>query len=264
VDFFSNNKIIVIKIGSSTLTAKGKINKPWFKSFVKDVVRLKKQGKQVIIVTSGAIALGRKYLNINQNSEVSLKEKQALASIGQVDLILAYKEFFSKHKIIASQILLSLDDTEDKKRFLNTKNTISVLLQRNIIPIINENDTVATEEIQYGDNDRLSAKIAGMVGADLLILLSDIAGLYDSDPKTNPNAKFIKTIDKIDGKIKAMAGGKGSSIASGGMKTKIEAAIIANESSCKTIICFGKRKAPLSQLNKKDALYSAFIPPKDK
>lgn len=258
-NFFEKYKNIVIKIGSSTITEGGNINEKWFEYFIKDLASLKNQGKNIVIVTSGAIAVGRKYFGKNESSLLSMKEKQAISSLGQIDLIYAYKNQLQKHNINVAQLLLCLDDTENRTRFVNTKNTLFTLLKNNVIPVINENDAVATQEIKYGDNDRLSARVAQMIGADVLILLSDIDGLYEKDPRTHKDAKLIKTVNLIDKKIKDMAGGKGSSIASGGMKTKIDAAIIATEGGCDTIIALGQRKNPLSYLNEKDAVFSKFI-----
>mgnify|MGYP000087180141 CR=1 FL=1 len=247
--YFDDSRIIVIKVGSS-LVANQETSAPnikWLASLAEDVADLKKKNKQVIIVTSGAVALGRKVLGVKKKI-LKLQEKQAAAACGQLSLVSAYQECFSKHKMNTAQVLLTLEDSEDRRRYLNARNTIETLLDAEIIPVINENDTVATAEIKFGDNDRLAARVAQMVGANLLILLSDIDGLYTSDPNKNKNAEHIKEVVKIDEKIEKMAAGSVSEVGSGGMVTKISAAKIAVSSGCHTIITLGKNNNPVSNL----------------
>jgi glutamate 5-kinase len=244
----TNSKIIVIKIGSSTLVdAKGVVKFSWLKSLAQDVSKLQKQNTQVVIVSSGAVALGRNCIT-NSDQKLSLQEKQAAAAVGQPILMSKYKRAFDKYKIHTAQILLTLDDINDKKRFQNAKHTFQHLLEKGIVPIINENDSVATEELKFGDNDRLSAFVAKMVSADNLIIFSDIDGLYTENPNKNKNAKHIELVKNITPEIKALAGGAGSSIGSGGMITKIEAAEIANKFGCNTIITLGNPKNPIKKL----------------
>ena len=198
-------KKIVIKIGSSILIdKKGKPKKIWLKEFVKDIKNLMKQKKQIVIVSSGAIAIGCEYLGIKKNG-LKVDKSQAVASIGQIELMNFYKNIFNKRKIKISQILLTLDDTEQRRRSINARRTIDNLLEMNVVPIVNENDTTATTEIKYGDNDRLAARVAQIISADCLILLSDVDGLYTDNPKKNKKIKLIKTVKEIDENIKRYA-----------------------------------------------------------
>ncbi len=235
---FSQRKKIVIKIGSSLLVEKGEIRKKWLKSFAKDVANLMQQNFQITIVSSGAIALGRSVLKA-ENRKLTLEEKQAAAAIGQIQLMSFYRDFFKKNNFNVAQILLTASDCNARDRFLNSKNTIDTLLKNHIIPIINENDTVAVDEIKIGDNDRLAARVAQMISADMMILFSDIDGLYDQNPKTNKNAKLIPEIFTITKEIELMAGGAGSNVGTGGMITKIMAAKMLTNSSCETLITNG-------------------------
>lgn len=248
---FENKKRIIVKIGSNLLVKNNQVNKDWLQSLVDDVVYFRKLGKEVIIVTSGAIALGKKSLGkrfLQKTSALTLKEKQAACSIGQIELMSCYKEIFSLHNLTIAQILLTGSDTSGRETYLNAKNTFLTLLKNGIIPIVNENDTVATQEIKIGDNDRLAARVAQMVDADLLILLSDVDGLYEENPSINPNAKFISLIEKIDKNIEAMASDPISSVGSGGMITKIKAAKMAFNSGCDTVITNGFKANPLKTL----------------
>ena len=200
--YIDRSKKIVIKIGSSILVdAKGKPKKLWLEKFVKDVKALIKKKKKVIIVSSGAIALGCKFLKIKRKG-LKVDKSQAVASIGQIELMDFYKKAFDKSKIKISQILLTLDDTEQRRRSLNARRTIDNLLSMNVLPIVNENDTTATTEIKYGDNDRLASRVSQIIGADCLILLSDVDGLYTENPKKNKNAKLIKVVREINKNIK--------------------------------------------------------------
>ena len=194
-------KKIVIKIGSSILIdKKGKPKKKWLREFAKDIKKLIKKKKQIVIVSSGAIAMGCKYLGIKKNG-LKVDKSQAVASIGQIELMDFYKKVFDKSKIKISQILLTLDDTEQRRRSINARRTIDNLLGMEIIPIVNENDTTATTEIKYGDNDRLAARVSQIIGADCLILLSDVDGLFTDNPKKNKKTELIKTVKEIDENI---------------------------------------------------------------
>lgn len=245
-----DHRRIVVKIGSALLVdrATGDIHWPWLESLAQDVARLAAGGREILLVSSGAIALGRGRLGLPKRA-LALEESQAAASVGQIALARAYSEILGGHGFIAAQVLLTLDDTEDRRRYLNARATLATLLERRAIPIINENDTVATTEIRYGDNDRLAARVATMVGADCLVLLSDIDGLYTAPPNQDPNAKLIPLVEKITPEIEAMAGGAGSELSRGGMKTKIDAGKIATDGGTAMVITLGKRLAPLSAIS---------------
>ena len=243
-------KKIVIKIGSSILVDnKGKPKKIWLKEFAKDVKNLLQQKKQVVIVSSGAIAMGCEYLGIKK-SGIKVDKSQAVAAVGQIKLMDFYKNTFNKNKIEISQILLTLDDTERRRRSINARRTIDNLLAMEIVPIVNENDTTATTEIKYGDNDRLAARVSQIIGADCLILLSDVDGLYTDNPKKNKETKLIKTVKEIDENIKKYATKTESVYGSGGMKTKIDAAKICQLSGCYMVIANGNYKNPVKKIIK--------------
>ena len=245
-------KKIVIKIGSSILIdEKGKPKKKWLKEFAKDIKNLIKQKKQIVIVSSGAIAIGCQYLGIKKNG-LKVDKSQAIASIGQIELMDFYKNTFNKNKIKISQILLTLDDTEQRRRSLNARRTIDNLLGMNIIPIVNENDTTATTEIKYGDNDRLAARVAQIINADCLILLSDVDGLYTENPKKNKKTELINSVKEIDENIKKYANKTESIYGSGGMKTKIDAAKICQLSGCHMVIANGNYNNPIKNIIKKN------------
>jgi glutamate 5-kinase len=239
-------KRVVVKVGSTLLvdSDKGRLNRSWLESFAADVAALRKRGQEVILVSSGAIALGRRHLNLGAG-KLKLEESQAAAAVGQIRLAHAYKELLDAHGIAVAQILLTLGDTEQRRRYLNARGTLNTLLALNAVPVINENDTVATAEIRYGDNDRLAARVAQMAGADCLILLSDIDGLYTADPGEDPDAQFIARVLEITPAIEAMAGGTGSDMGSGGMQTKISAAKIAVAAGCHMCISKGASQHPL-------------------
>lgn len=243
------HKRVVIKIGSALLVdRKDGLKADWLASLCDDIAKLREQNIDVLVVSSGAIAMGRSVLSITEK-RLKLEENQACAAIGQIALARAWSEKLSTHDIVAGQILLTLFDTEERRRYLNARATTTELLNMNCVPIINENDTVATTEIRYGDNDRLAARVATMVDADLLILLSDVDGLYTAPPNEDDNAKFLETIDVITPEIEAMAGDAGSELSRGGMRTKIDAAKIATNAGCAMIIASGQRQNPITAID---------------
>jgi len=236
---------LVVKVGSSILIGDdGALRQQWLAALAEDIAALAGRGAQVIVVTSGAVALGRAGLNIKSGA-LKLEEKQAAAACGQIALVQAWRESLGVHKKSCAQLLLTIDDSENRRRYLNARNTLETLLEHHVIPVINENDTVATAELRFGDNDRLAARVAQMASADALILLSDVDGLYSANPQTDKNARFIDTISAITPDIEAMAGGVGSVVGSGGMVTKIEAAKIALAAGCHMVIAAGKDLHPL-------------------
>jgi len=246
--YLKNSKIIVIKIGSSLLIDdKMKIRNKWLSEFSKDIKNLKNQNKKIIIVTSGAIALGCKKLNLNKKN-LKLDKSQAVASIGQIELMNLFKKTFSDKKLNLSQILLTLEDTEQRRRAINAKRTINNLFDLNFIPIVNENDSIATSEIKYGDNDRLASRVAQISGADCLILLSDVEGLYTKNPKIYKDAILIKEIKKIDNNLEKIASKSIGIHGTGGMKTKIDAAKICQVSGCTMAIANGLTLRPLKKI----------------
>ncbi|ASY64636.1 Glutamate 5-kinase [Sinorhizobium sojae CCBAU 05684] len=239
---------IVIKIGSALLVErKSGLKKAWLDALCADIAALKVKGVEVLVVSSGAIALGRTVLNL-PSGVLRLEDSQAAAAVGQIALARAWSESLSADQIIAGQILLTLGDTEERRRYLNARATINQLLKLGSVPIINENDTVATTEIRYGDNDRLAARVATMVGADLLVLLSDIDGLYTAPPHLDPEARFLESVAEITPEIEAMAGGAASELSRGGMRTKIDAGKIATTAGCAMIIASGKPEHPLQAI----------------
>jgi glutamate 5-kinase len=244
-----DTKRIIIKIGSSLLfnSETKKHNKEWLISLAEDVSFLKNQNKDVIIVSSGAIAFGAKDLNLEM-SELRLDIHQALAAIGQINLMSAFKNAFEKYESKISQVLLTLDDTEKRRRSINARRTIDNLLKLGIVPIVNENDTIATNEIKYGDNDRLAARVAQITGADCLILLSNINGLYSSDPRNNQELKLIDSVESIDDDIESMVGKSITETGKGGMKTKIMAAKTALSAGCHMAITNGTIDNPIQAL----------------
>jgi glutamate 5-kinase len=257
--YIAKSKKIIIKIGSSILIDKtGKLRKKWLKEFVKDIQFLIKKNKQVVIVSSGAIALGCEYLGIEKKT-LKIDKSQAVASVGQIELMNFYKKMFNKSKIKISQVLLTLDDTEQRRRSINAKRTIENLLHMGIIPIVNENDTTATTEIKYGDNDRLAARVSQIVSADCLILLSDVDGLHTENPKNNKKTKLIKTVKDIDENIRNYAAKTDSIYGSGGMKTKIEAAKICQLAGCYMVISNGNYINPIKKIIK-DKKCTWFLP----
>ncbi len=240
---------MVVKIGSALLVdqATGRLNRSWLEALAEDVARLRKRNQEVLIVSSGAIALGRRHLGLNAG-KLRLEESQAAAAVGQIRLAHAYKEILEQHELTVAQILLTLNDSEQRRRYLNASNTIRTLLALGSIPVINENDTVATSEIRYGDNDRLAARVAQMASADCLVLLSDVDGLYTADPAQDENAQFIDRVLNITAEIEAMAGAANSDVGSGGMTTKIAAARIAVAAGCHMCIASGRQQNPLRRI----------------
>lgn len=243
----SNAKRAVIKIGSALLVEQGQLRADWLAGLAADVAMLRAAGTEVILVSSGSIALGRSVLGLPAAS-LPLEKSQAAASVGQIRLARAYQEALEPHEINTAQILLTLEDTEDRRRYLNARATLNALLALGTVPIVNENDTIATEEIRYGDNDRLAAQIAVTVGADVLVLLSDVDGLYTANPSVDPAAQHLPQIDKITPEIEAMAGDPVSGLSKGGMKTKILAAKTAVSGGCAMAITQGAVQRPLKAL----------------
>lgn len=240
---------IVIKIGSALLvdSASGRIRSTWLNSLADDVAELRQEGRQVALVSSGAIALGRHIMRLPKGP-LELEQSQAAAAVGQITLAHSYQELFRARGLTTAQVLLTLGDTEERRRYLNARRTIDTLLAHGVIPVVNENDTVATSEIRYGDNDRLSARVASMISADCLVLLSDVDGLYTSPPGSDPNAKRLDVVREITPEIEAMAGDAGTELSRGGMKTKVEAGRIALAAGTDMVIASGKVLHPLRAL----------------
>ena len=247
-----NSKTIVIKIGSSLLIDKSKkIRKKWLISFAKDIKKLKSKNQKVIIVSSGAILLGCKKMNYDKTN-LKLDKSQAIASIGQIELMNLFSQTFSKYNLDISQILLTLDDTEERRRSINAKRTFENLFQLNYIPIVNENDTIATTEIKYGDNDRLASRVAQITDADTLILLSDVDGLYTKNPKRYKDAKLIKQVNNLNKDTYGINTKGITEFGKGGMNTKLEAAKICNLSGCNMIIANGLYLNPINKIEKEN------------
>ena len=256
-----NSKIIVIKIGSSLLVdGDKKVRTKWLSSFGKDVKKLKDKNQKIIIVSSGAIALGCKKMNINKRT-IKLDKSQAIASIGQIELMNLFSKIFSKYKLNISQILLTLEDTEERRRSLNAKRTFENLFDLNFIPIVNENDTIATTEIRYGDNDRLASRVAQIASADTLVLLSDVDGLYTKNPKVFKDAKLIKKVTDLKKDLKEINIKGINEYGSGGMQTKLEAAKICQLAGCDMVIANGLYLNPISRIieNNNYTLFSSKI-----
>ena len=251
---------VVVKIGSTLLVeeSSGGIRRRWLEALADDVAALRAEGREVILVSSGAIAVGRRHLGLAAGS-LRLEEKQAAAATGQIRLAHAYQEALARHGITVAQILLTLEDTEDRRRHLNARATLATLLKLEAVPVINENDTVATTEIRFGDNDRLAARVAAMIAADALVLLSDIDGLYTADPKLDGEAAHIPEIAELTPEIEAMAGEALPGYSSGGMVTKLAAARIAVGAGCRMAIADGRRLNPLAAIAE-GARCSWFLP----
>jgi len=249
---------IVVKVGSALLIHNGQVNRSWLGTLVEDLLRLRARGQEVMLVSSGAIALGRRELKL-PGGPLELPQSQAAAAVGQIALAHIYKELFAAAGVSVAQILLTLEDSEHRRRYLNARATLSELLRLGVLPVINENDTVATTEIRYGDNDRLAARVAQMTSADCLLLLSDVSGLYTADPNLDPAARLIAEIREITPEIEAMGGGSASAVGSGGMATKIAAAKIATTAGCAMAIAAGAPLHPVRRLEE-GAECSWFLP----
>ncbi len=238
---------LVVKVGSSLLVGEdGAAHRAWLADFTADLARLRARGQQVLVVSSGAVALGRRRLGLKRRA-LSLPEKQAAAAAGQSALMRAWEEALEPHGVSAAQVLLTRDDTEVRRRWLNARATVETLLALRVVPVVNENDTVVTEEIRYGDNDRLAARVAQMIGADVLVLLSDVDGLYTADPRRDPTAQHLPRVAALTADIEAKAGGANAAagVGTGGMATKLAAAKIAAAAGCATVITLGRRAEPL-------------------
>ncbi len=241
---------VVVKVGSALLveTASGRLKQAWLDSLVDDIAWLHRNGADVMVVSSGAIALGARLLGLPlRKDKRRLEESQAAAAVGQIALARAWADSLKRHEIVAAQVLLTLTDTENRRRYLNARATLCTLLKRRAVPVINENDTVATDEIRYGDNDRLAARVASMMQADCLVLLSDVDGLYTAAPD-EPGARHIALVEEITPEITAMAGEAATAVGSGGMKTKIEAARIATAAGADMVIASGHELHPLKRI----------------
>ena len=242
-------KRLVVKIGSALLVdrATGALRRDWLTSLAADVARLRARGTDVILVSSGSIALGRGVLGL-PGADLALEQSQAAAAVGQIRLARAYEEALEPHGIVTGQVLVTLEDSADRRRYLNSRATMETLLGLGVTPIVNENDTVATDEIRYGDNDRLAAQVSVTVGADQLVLLSDVDGLYTANPQDDPEALHLPLVERITPEIMAMAGDAGSGLSKGGMKTKVLAARVAVEAGCAMAITLGSPQNPLTRL----------------
>lgn len=241
---------LVVKIGSALIVddSTGEIHRAWLDALADDLAALRAAGIEILIVTSGAVAIGRRVLGLGRERSLRLEEKQAAAAVGQVRLAEAYRASLARHGIVAAQILVTPDDTEARRRHLNARATLTSLLAMGAVPVINENDTVATAELRFGDNDRLAARVAQMASADTLVLLTDVDGLYAADPRTDPSARHIAEVAQLTPEIEAMAGEARPGISSGGMVTKLAAARIAMAAGCRMAIASGRNLNPLAAL----------------
>lgn len=239
---------VVVKIGSALLVAEtGRVRLEWLEGLATDVADLRARGKAVVLVSSGSIALGRRALGLPP-AALPLEQSQAAAAVGQIRLAQAYESVLAPYGITTAQVLLTLEDSENRRRYLNSRRTFETLLDLGVVPIVNENDTVATDEIRYGDNDRLAAQVAAMAGGDVLVLLSDVDGLYTADPRVDPAARRLDRVERVTPAIEAMAGGVGSALSKGGMRTKLLAARAATRAGCAMAIVEGNRPRPLRAL----------------
>lgn len=249
LDYFNAAKRIVVKIGSSLFVdpETGTLDRSWLEALADDINELHRDGKEIVVVSSGAVSLGRRELGLGPK-KTRVEDNQAAAAAGQILLAHAYKEILGSRGMTVAQVLLILDDSENRKRYLNAVNTLTTLIRARAVPVVNENDTVATEELRYGDNDQLAGQVAQMISADCLVVLSDVDGLYDRDPQQDPAATHIPQVDRIDADLFAMAGGPGSRHGSGGMRTKLEAARIAVSAGCHVVITTGHVAQPITAL----------------
>ncbi len=262
-DRLATARTVVIKIGSALLVdaATGDLRATWLDGLLADVAVLRAEEKAVILVSSGSIALGRGLLGLAAGA-LPLEQSQAAAAVGQIRLARAYQQGLAPHKVMTAQVLMTLDDSEDRRRYLNSRATLRTLIGLGVVPIVNENDTVATDEIRYGDNDRLAAQVAALVGADALTLLSDVDGLYTANPREDTTARHLPLVERITPEIISMAGGAGTAGASGGMRTKILAAETALQAGCAMAICRGDADRPVSAL-RSGARATWFVPTED-
>ena len=244
----SGIKRLVVKIGSALLVGPDGLRRDWIGALAEDVAWLRERGTDVILVSSGSIALGRRSLGLSDGA-LALEQSQAAAAVGQIRLARAYEEALGPHGITTAQVLLTLEDSEDRRRYLNSRATLEQLLALGVVPVVNENDTVATDEIRFGDNDRLAAQIAATVGADLAVLLSDVDGLYSANPRLDPSARHIPEITEITAEVEAMAGDVGTGLSKGGMKTKLIAARTAMGAGAAMVITEGAGLNPLRALD---------------
>ncbi|MCH7956918.1 MAG: glutamate 5-kinase [Proteobacteria bacterium] len=240
---------VVVKIGSALLVddEHGTVHRHWLETLAEDLAVCRGRGQELVIVSSGAIALGRRPLGLS-DGDLRLEEKQAAAATGMVRLAHAYQEILEKHGMTVAQVLLTLDDSENRRRYINARNTLEALLRAGAVPLINENDTVATDEIRFGDNDRLAARVAAMIGADTLVLLSNVDGLYTADPLTDKDARLIPEVRDITPEIEALAGPVATGYGSGGMVTKLAAAKAALGAGCRMVIADGSALHPLKRI----------------
>ncbi len=250
VQRLADGRLIVVKVGSTLVVDEesGDVRRDWLMALADDVAMLRARGQQVVIVSSGAIAAGRRRLGLKSRT-LRLEENQASAAVGMIRIAHAFQDALGRHDIPVAQALLTLEDSETRRRYLNARSTFSTLLELGAVPLINENDTVATDEIRFGDNDRLSARVAAMISADTLVLLSDIDGLYTADPRIDPAAEFVPVVTSITGAIEASAGATQTDYGTGGMKTKIAAARIALGGGCRMAIAQGRLNNPLRRLD---------------
>ncbi len=251
---------LVVKVGSSLLVGKGGVRRAWLETLVSEIAGARTRGQEVIVVSSGAIALGAATLGLEKGGRGSLADAQAAAAVGQIALSGLWADLLSRHSLIAAQLLLTLEDLEDRRRYLNATATLSRLLAAGAVPVINENDSVATQEIRFGDNDRLGARVAEMISADTLVLLSDIDGLYTGDPRSDKNARHIPEIRELTPEIEAMAGVAASELSNGGMVTKLMAGRIAMAAGCRMAIADGRAVGALGALIDGTARCSWFLP----
>ncbi len=258
--WLAGSRRVVVKVGSALLVdqATGRLNRAWLETLVDDLKAMRKRGQEIILVSSGAIALGRRHLKLPAGP-LRLEESQAAAAVGQIRLAHVYKELLETPDITVAQVLLTLGDTEQRRRYLNARATLNALLALGAIPVINENDTVATAEIRYGDNDRLAARVAQMASADCLVLLSDVEGLFTADPNLDRRAEFIPKVFGITPEIEAMAGGSASAVGSGGMATKIMAAKISLSAGCYMCVAAGAHEHPIRRIER-GARCTWFVP----
>ena len=248
-DYLAAGKRIVVKIGSSLLVDQdsGAIHQPWLEALGEDLAACRARGQELVVVSSGAIAAGRRHLGF-ADGELRLEEKQAAAATGMIRLAHLYQETLARHDMTVAQVLLTLDDSENRRRYINARNTLNTLLRLDAVPLINENDTVATDEIRFGDNDRLAARVAAMVSADVLVLLSDIDGLYTANPRTNKRAALVPEVREITPEIEAMAGASKPGYGVGGMVTKLAAARVCLSVGCRMVLADGTAPNPLKRI----------------